>query len=318
MRILEPNPEQPYAIIQSEQESLDDISDNEILATYKQYGAILFRDFHVEMEDFSKLAKRFCISSVFNESPDRHLLDSQNLVQTVNIGTDAFPLHPELSREPFKPDVCFFWCVAPPKSGGETTVCDGAALVKALPRETYEAFSGRRLVYKQVASPEVCEFWLGESAPDDNLLANPPSQCPYRFHRTQGIIVREFSRPAFHKTMFGDELAFGNFLFFARAQGKKGFPCFEDGEFISDPLFNSVKQAADQLTRPILWGKNDIAVLDNTRFMHGRNAITDPHNRLIASYFGYLKDAPANPEEPSDPVWRKAGFRPPQKEAQSL
>jgi len=52
-------------------------------------------------------------------------------------------------------------------------------------------------------------------------------------------------------------------------------------------------------------------MLDNTRFMHGRNAIVEADGRLIASYFGYLKDAPANPEEPIDPPWRRSAFRPP-------
>ena len=45
--------------------------------------------------------------------------------------------------------------------------------------------------------------------------------------------------------------------------------------------------------------------------MHGRTAIVEGDGRLIATYFGYLDDAPRNPEEPTDPIWRRPGFIPP-------
>jgi hypothetical protein len=52
-------------------------------------------------------------------------------------------------------------------------------------------------------------------------------------------------------------------------------------------------------------------MLDNTRFMHGRTAIADPGERLIATYFGYLNFAIPDPEEPADPIWRREVFIPP-------
>jgi hypothetical protein len=45
--------------------------------------------------------------------------------------------------------------------------------------------------------------------------------------------------------------------------------------------------------------------------MHGRNAILETSERRIATYFGYLRFAPVNPEEPPDPIWRREDFRPP-------
>ena len=52
-------------------------------------------------------------------------------------------------------------------------------------------------------------------------------------------------------------------------------------------------------------------MLDNTRFMHGRTAILDSAERLIATFFGYLSFAIPDPEEPPDPPWRRADFLPP-------
>jgi len=59
------------------------------------------------------------------------------------------------------------------------------------------------------------------------------------------------------------------------------------------------------------WQRGDLLILDNSRFMHGRTAVLPADGRLIASFFGYLKDAPRNREEPANPRWRRGNFRPP-------
>jgi hypothetical protein len=45
--------------------------------------------------------------------------------------------------------------------------------------------------------------------------------------------------------------------------------------------------------------------------MHGRRRVAEDGPRNIVSRFGYLRFAPVNPEEPVDPIWRRANFTPP-------
>jgi hypothetical protein len=112
--------------------------------------------------------------------------------------------------------------------------------------------------------------------------------------------------------MFCDAPAFGNFILFARyLRGMTDFPLFEDGSVIPAALVEAVKQVSGRLTAAVAWQQGDLLMLDNSRFMHGRTAVQDPDNRLIASYFGYLKFAPPQPEEPADAVWRRGDFIPP-------
>lgn len=289
-----------------------DIAEEEFVAAYKAHGALLLRGFSVDLDVFAGLTQRYCSGSVFNESPGREVLQPERNIQTVNVGADAFPLHPELSREPWKPDICFFWCMSPPTNGGETTLCDGVEIVRALPRDAYDALRGRRLRYTLPASPAVLQFWLGSPEPNDAQLTHPPEQCPYEFSRVNGRIVRSFTRPALHKPMFAGDLAFGNFLLFGRyLNGVRTFPTFENGEMVSDALLAQVKAASDPITSAIDWREGDIVVLDNTRFMHGRRAIADVSERRIATYFGYLRFAAPDPEEGPDPPWRRGNFHPP-------
>jgi hypothetical protein len=111
--------------------------------------------------------------------------------------------------------------------------------------------------------------------------------------------------------MFSNDLAFGNFLMFARyLQRLRVFPTFENGELVSDALLDQVKAVSDQLETPIPWRPGDVVILDNTRFMHGRRQITNVSERRIATYFGYVHFAEIDAQEQQFP-WRNASFRPP-------
>jgi hypothetical protein len=274
--------------------------------------AVIVRGFEPSIPAFNAFAKKFCAVSVFNESPNRLVLDGRNNIQSVNLGTEPFPLHPELSREPWKPDICFFHCIDAPHQGGETTYCDGVELLRLLPDKVRAALENRSLLYIQPAPPAILQYWLGTSQPDDAMLANPPSTCPYRFRRFDFGIVRYFLHPALHKTLLSDELAFGNFLLFARYYLKLDrIPLFEDGNVVSDWIVEAIHAVAEPITFSVSWQAGDILVLDNSRFMHGRNAITEPGDRLIASYFGYLNGVEGRPDEIANPPWRQPDFRPP-------
>lgn len=199
------------------------------------------------------------------------------------------------------------------------TVCDGVEIVARLPGDVRRAFENRRLLYVQAATPEELEFWLGTPDPSDAELYAPPSKSPYFFWREQGTIIRGFTRPAFHLPMFSDAPAFGNVLLFARyCLGIQGVPLLEDRSQVPDALLAAVKSVSDRLTAPISWQRGDLLMIDNTRFMHGRTAVHDAGERLIASYFGYLRFALPNPVEPADPLWRAGRpFNPPRRLTQA-
>jgi len=274
---------------------------------------VLLRGFAADVAAFRSFAGQFCSTSVVNESPGRSPIDAKGQIYSVNSGGEAFALHPELSREPWKPDAAFFACLSAPAADGATTICDGIALARALPAEARAALASRRLCYVAPAWPSVLEYWLGTARPDEATLRAPPPGCPYRFARDRsGGLVRYFTRPALHKPMFADELAFGNFLLFARFNNGRGdFPLFDDLTPVPEAVLQAAKAAGDATQAPIRWREGDVLMLDNTRFMHGRTAIIDPGERLIATFFGYLSFAHPDPEEPPDAPWRRGDFYPP-------
>ena len=309
-----PAPGRPYAVIApSAGEALSALDPALIEAAYKTHGALLLRGFGADLDSFRRFARSLCATAVINETPGRAVLDAAEAIQGVDGGTNAFALHPELAREPWKPDAALFGCLSPPGTGGETTLCDGIALAAALPPPVRAGLEGRRLVHVMGVWPALLRFWFGTEAPSDALLADPPRPLPYRFWRLpDGRIAREFSRPALHKPMFADGPAFGNFLLFARFNNGRGnFPLLDDLTPVPEEWLQAIHTTGEALTAEVRWQAGDVLVLDNTRFMHGRRAIVDAAERTIATFFGYLRFAVPDVEEMPEAPWRQGDFRPP-------
>jgi alpha-ketoglutarate-dependent taurine dioxygenase len=313
-----PAPGRPYAVITpAGGEPLGALDPALVEAAYKAHGALLLRGFAADLEAFRRFARSHCPTAVINETPGRAVLDAKHSVQGVDGGTNAFALHPELAREPWKPDAALFGCISPPgqngSGGGETTLCDGIALAAALPDAVRQGLTGRRLIHVMGVWPELLRFWLGTETPDDALLASPPRPVPYRFWQLpDGRIAREFSRPALHRPMFADGPAFGNFLLFARFNNGRGnFPLLDDLTPAPEEWLQQIRATGEALTAEVRWQAGDVLMLDNTRFLHGRRAIADAAERTIATFFGYLRYAQPDAEEMPDAPWRRADFRPP-------
>ena len=174
-----------------------------------------------------------------------------------------------------------------------------------MPPDVFDAYASRRLMYATKAEQSSLRFWLGTVEPSKEDLAAPPKDCPFSFVRTDRNVFEVFTAPALHRPMFSPRLAWGNFLFFSRyGQGLRNFPVFADGTEVPDGLVDAVKQVADKLEKPIKWRKNDLLMLDNTRFLHGRREIARDDKRSIMSYFGYLNFARPGAEEPPNAKWR--------------
>lgn len=308
-----PAPGRPHVLIEpADTRDILAVDPEPIVALYKTHGALLLRGFNIDVERFGQFARQFCTTSVINESPGRRPLDPVRNVHTVDGGTGAFSFHPELSREPWKPDAAFFACLSPPAQGGATTICDGIALVRALPEAVRRGLERRRLLYIKPTWPSLLKFWLGTEHPSDAQLLSPPEHCPYFFRRMDGEIVRIFTRPALHRPMFSDQLAFGNFLLFARFNNRRpDFPLLDDGRPVPEAWLQAIQTTAQNVGVAIAWQAGDVLMLDNTRFMHGRTAITNPGERMIATFFGYVGFANRDPEEPPHPLWRERDFAPP-------
>lgn len=267
---------------------LECLDTGEVTEQFKTHGAILFRGFQHDLASLSSFTSRFCSRFVRNESGRRSRVSQDGTTQSVNLGTEPFPLHPELSRVPWRPDIAWFACARPPSAGGETLVCDGASVVDLLSEGTRQTLSDRGVLYREETPMGAFTDWLGIPPPDDDALAALSRESPFHFVRSDGRIYRQFVRPFLHRSLFSGRPVFGNFLLFARYMlHTREFPVFEDESEIPDALVEELKAVSDSITVAHRWRMGDVLMLDNSRFMHGRNAVLNPQEREIWTQFGY-------------------------------
>ena len=292
-------------------EPLSALDPSAIREVIEEHGAVLVRGYATTLGDFAALGDSLCSSSLFNESPNREVIEDK--AQSVNLGGDPFPLHPEVAREPWRPDLAMFACLDPPGVGGQTNLCDGIAIADSLPGELRGQMDERKIIYIKPATATMLRYWLGTDAPSEAHLARPPESCPYWFRKVGGQILRGFLRPLLEPPIFQQRPAFANFILFARDYLRlTNVPLLDDGKPFPDEWLDVVRTNARKLTYAHAWQKGDVLIADNSRFMHGRRAIADPAERRIATYFGYLKGIDRRPGEPPNPVWRRAAFVPPE------
>ena len=64
-----------------------------VRASLESHGAVLLRGFETSLEGFAALARSLCSTSVFNESPNRELLEQGVQIQSVDLGAGKGVFH---------------------------------------------------------------------------------------------------------------------------------------------------------------------------------------------------------------------------------
>jgi hypothetical protein len=235
-----------YPIIKSAipGQSLRLIEKTDVIRLFKQYGVVLIRGFSVDQQSFNEMTSQYCSGFVMNKLRGRATISKDGRTQSVNLSPVAFPLHPEMSQVPWRPDIAWFACTSPPSKNGETTLCDGIAIVRNLDHKTRSQLENRFFIYKKKATIDEFEFWTGRRTTSAQDLENPEIQTPYAFSIRNGELFKTFITPALYKPMFSDKLAFGSFLLFRRLlHNDLNSPKFEDESIIPDSLFRKKKRS---------------------------------------------------------------------------
>ena len=299
-----PDEQTPYATINGAGAGLGALDTGDVTELFRTHGALLLRGFDYGLAEFRAFTADYCTRFVRNESGRRERISADGSTQSVNLGREPFPLHPELSRVPWRPDVAWFACAQAPASRGETLVCDGVATAAALDEQIRGRVATRSVLYREETPMGAFTEWLGIPPPHDDTLARLSLSSPFEFRRMGQRIFRSFTMPFLHRPLFTDQPAFGNFLLFARQMlGTRQFPLFEDGSQIPDDVCHEIARVSQGLTYAHRWQTGDILMLDNSRFMHGRNPVDDPDHRRIWTQFGYA--AFLDPDDPrAGQPWR--------------
>lgn len=290
-------------IVADKGQHLADMDMDEIIQQLRQSGLVLLRGFDIDLAGFETFTGRFC--EAFHDVGTRQsLLTSDGDGYTSEVHKKNFNLfvHSEGTYRPWPPppDLCFFNCVQSwGNSGGETTLVDGVQFLEKLPVDLRNRLAQQGIIYEASWDKERwrTEFSVNNKDELHSLLHDRPE---YEY-QLDGDLIQIRCHTTAISTSLGGRPTFANGLLahlpeisHPRWQGLNVYSnatnrlYFGDGEAIQDTVIHKLIDIQDELIINHNWVTNDLLVVDNSRFMHGRRMTDGDCERVIRSRFGLL------------------------------
>ena len=225
-----------------------DLESADIAAAFRKFGAVLFRGFSPDASVFEALTEvfsaHFLIDAGVTRLPVPHCAPSTRQIRTPR-PEHPFGLHAELATSAARrPHILWLYCVVPAGAGGETILCDGAAVYARLSSQARAVFSPSARVQHTNRRP-----------------VSPLARARYA------------SSPAFANALVGRP----NYAALCRSA------TMADGAPIPRLAWEEAKAVADALTVAVRWRCGDLLMIDNHRCMHGRRPLTADDPRTLYS-----------------------------------
>jgi hypothetical protein len=235
----------------------------------REHGLVLAREFSITLEQFYRFTDQV--------AGGLH----RDVVETHH---ELF-YHGEAYWQPDHPDVLWFYCEQPAKQGGETKFCDGIQVARKLSDRTRKYFSENDLIFDATLMPEFYRGYMHCSGPEQAVawLAN---NLKLDSQIDGDRILTTYAHKALHTTRWGEKDAFVNTLLHALDPVMSMQQLYRLRTRVPEEILSEVREVTEKLTILVPWQTNDFVAVDNSRFMHGRNAFQG--ERHIFAVNGYL------------------------------
>ncbi|WP_084667835.1 TauD/TfdA family dioxygenase [Nioella nitratireducens] len=249
-------------------------------------GWTLLRGFDVDISAFSTLTRALCRKITFD--PARDYGDANT--QKVDAGLGPIGLHIENGNTPVCPDVVAFYSPVAAFEGSQTTICDGRAVLDSMDDATRARWQRPMTVERYL--PE--ELWKRYLANEHPAISDPSEVTARHVEEFRaaipnqdfdmcddgGITYRLTVAPVRGSSLSGGA-AFANAVLGPSHNYAPPRYRFGDADEVSPVEIEALRDLAETHTHEINWQDGDVAVIDNTRVMHGRRAIVDANRQLF-------------------------------------
>lgn len=279
-----------YNILRSRDYS-DGLTDPGLLAQIRddltRDGWTLLRGFQPQMEDFSDLVTALCRRVTFDPARSH----TTETTQMVDAGLGPIGLHIENGNTPRCPDIVTFFAQTAAFEGSQTTICDGRA-VWDLFDDAQKARWSQPMTVERVLPEVLWKRYLANehpaiSHPDEVTMehvlqfkAAVPGQ-DFELHDDGALTYRLTVNPVRPSALGGTDRGFANAVLGPSHNYQPPRYAMADGSPVSADEIEEMRALAEKVTHEINWQDGDIAILDNTRVMHGRRAIADANRNLF-------------------------------------
>ncbi len=252
----------------------------------KTDGWALLRGYDVDMQAFSDLTSKFCKTITFDPARE----NTEKNTQKVDAGLGPIGLHIENGNTPVCPDIVAFYCTKAAFEGSQTTICDGRKVFDALDDVQKERWL-QKMTVKRRLPEELWKRYLANEHPaisepeevtEEHILQFKAAVPNQDFSLNEdGSLDYELQVAPVRASSLSNGKAFANAILGPSHNYEAPTYTLADGSTVSSDEIEALRDVAEKCTVEINWQDGDIAIIDNTRVMHGRRAIKDQDRQLF-------------------------------------
>ena len=272
--------------LRQEGEDWTALLDRALLPAVEEHGYVLARGFEIDTERFDRIVRSS--SSALTLDPARVFHGSA--AQLVDSGHHDMGLHLENGATPYAPDLLWFCCLKAASSGSQTTICDGQRAYAEMDPEVRDAFARTPIRYERRVDAQMwrrlAAFMSGRSDPAQATVTDLYEQCRPGAQVEIELLDDDSVRYVFDvrvvdRTRWSATPAWASSLLGPSYNYEPPTITFADGAPIPQEYVAECERATAAVTEEIAWQNGDLVLIDNSRVMHGRRAITDPDRTIL-------------------------------------
>ena len=241
-----------------------------IIEDFEKHGILKFSNISSSHQIVFDFISQFSLSYA-NDANRRQERFDNTRIRNVDSGKQEIFLHSETSFSPSQPEIVWFYCINPGSdSSGKTVYCDGLELWQQLLPKHKIFFLENPIKYK--LKIPINKKIRGEKKKKWFLEYPGVQNCYLNFKDSS--LEFDFIKFAVEKSRIAKKLCFANHLLIPL----NSEPQILERNFLNDKKLQKkehtlLKNLAYKITKEISWKKNDLVMIDNIRFMHGRRKI---------------------------------------------
>ena len=217
-----------------------------------------------KMQEFTDL-----FTTYYSNDANRRINKVKNTkINTVDLGCHFIPLHSEASFTYSCPDIIWFYCSKTDEQSSPTTICDGKELWNRLNQDTKQFFLRNPIKYEV----EIDIPFKKVKNIKQNYFTNKVGVFDSYIDWKKGKFNFSIIKFAINEDKNTDSLFFANHILVGSKNEKQiKKMILANGKKIPKKIISEIEKLANELTVNHNWKKNTLLMIDNKRFMHGRN-----------------------------------------------
>ena len=247
------------------------IPKKKIEKVFLKTGLVILRNFDFNQDNFYIFAKKF--TKNFSTDANRRKKTEKKEINHVDTGYKKMSLHSEASFAPSWPEILWFFGKKVSEKYGETTLCCGNELWENLNQTTKNFLKSNLLKFKIKSDLKLKlknKKWnLNKIGVFDEYIDK------------NGYLNYNHIKFAINKCNYNEKIYLSSHILYKNTDPTILSMKLINNKKIPTKILKEIKDKSNLITYFHKWNENDVLMVDNKKFMHGRNKLIKGENRQI-------------------------------------